>query len=66
MIEFSNVQKLVSLSKIYVFRKRHLRKTEGGALIQMLFSDRTNVVFFAMTTILFRRQTIFTRESVEM
>ena len=40
-------------------------KTEGGAVIQASFSDKTNV-FLAMTTILFRRQTIFTRESMEM
>ena len=39
-------------------------KTEGGAVIQKSFSDRTNV-FLAMTTILFRSQTIFTRKSVE-
>ena len=40
-------------------------KTEGGAVIQTSFSDKTNV-FLAMTTILFRKRTIFTRESMEM
>ena len=65
MIEFSNVQELLSFSNIYVFRKRHLRETEGVAVILTPFSDRTNV-FLAMTTILIRRQTIFTHESEEM
>ena len=40
-------------------------KTEGGAVIQTPFSDRTNV-FLAMTTILIRRRTIFTRVNVKI
>ena len=38
MIGFSNVQELASFSKIYVFRKRHLRENRRG------FSD-LNAIF---------------------
>ena len=40
MIGCSNVQELVSFSKIYVFRKSHLRENRRGALIQTSFSDK--------------------------
>ena len=58
MIRFSNVQELLSFSKVYVFRKRHLRENRKGCTDSTSFSNKTSV-FLAMTTILFRRRTIF-------
>ena len=66
MIEFSDVQKLVSFFKIFALRKGPLRETKKkGAVVHTPFWDRTNISG-AITTILFRKQPIFTRESMEM
>ena len=64
MIGFSDVQELVSFFKIFALQKGRV-KPKRGAVAQTPFCDRTNI-FLAITTILFRKQPIFTRESMEM
>ena len=52
-LDFPMFRNLCHFPKFMFSENATCVKTEGGAVIQTLFSDRTNV-FLAMTTILFR------------
>ena len=66
MIGFSDVQELVSFFKNFFFEKRPLARNQKEVLSFKHHFEIELVFFLAITTILFRKQPIFTRESMKM